>query len=236
MPHTKNYKLSIIIPVYNEQNTIEEIIHRVHNVSLPNISKEIIVVDDCSTDASIKILRDKLKPYIDKLILHSRNGGKGCALRSGFAKATGDFVLIQDADLEYNPNDYHKLLTPLLEQKADIVYGSRFKGSQAHRVLYFWHSVGNQFLTLLSNMFTDLNLTDMECGYKVFRKEILNNITLQEKSFGFEVEITAKIAKLKCRIYEVGISYAGRTYEEGKKINWKDGVRAIWCIFKYNLF
>jgi glycosyltransferase involved in cell wall biosynthesis len=233
--NTPQYTLSIIIPVYNEQKTIEEIIHRVHQVSLPNITKEIIVVDDHSTDASVSILRNKLKPYISKLILHSQNGGKGCALRSGFAKATGNFVLIQDADLEYNPSDYAQLLAPLLDQKADIVYGSRFKGSQAHRVLYFWHSVANGFLTLLSNMFTDLNLTDMECGYKVFRREILDQISLKEKSFGFEVEITAKISKLKCRIYEVGISYAGRTYEEGKKINWKDGVRAIWCIIKYNL-
>jgi glycosyltransferase involved in cell wall biosynthesis len=226
-------KLSVVIPCYNEAASIEAVIDAVLGVGLPDL--EIIAVDDGSTDGTIEILRDKVAPRITRVIYHDRNRGKGAALRSGFAAATGDVVLVQDADLEYDPQDYHRLLVPIREGKADVVYGSRFAGGQAHRVLYFWHSVGNRGLTLLSNMLTNLNLTDMEVCYKVFRREVLQRITIEEDRFGFEPEITAKLAKQKARIYEVGISYAGRTYEEGKKIGWRDGVRAVWCILKYNL-
>jgi glycosyltransferase involved in cell wall biosynthesis len=226
-------KVSIVIPCFNEAETIENIVQAVLSVPLTN--REIIIVDDSSTDGTKEILSTKIKNLVDKIILHESNQGKGAALRSGFANVTGDVVVIQDADLEYNPQEYPILLQPILDGKADVVYGSRFNGGQAHRVLYFWHYVGNQILTLLSNMFTNLNLTDMETGYKAFRIEILKQIKIEENHFGVEAELTAKFAKLGCRIYEVGISYNGRTYKEGKKINWKDGVQALWCILKYNL-
>jgi glycosyltransferase involved in cell wall biosynthesis len=226
-------KVSIVIPCFNEAETIENIVQAVLSVPLTN--REIIIVDDSSTDGTKEILSTKIKDLVDKIILHESNQGKGAALRSGFANVTGDVVVIQDADLEYNPQEYPILLQPILDGKADVVYGSRFNGGQAHRVLYFWHYVGNQILTLLSNMFTNLNLTDMETGYKAFRIEILKQIKIEENHFGVEPELTAKFAKLGCRIYEVGISYNGRTYKEGKKINWKDGLQALWCILKYNL-
>lgn len=228
---TDNFKLSIIMPVYNEKATIKEIVSTVLETPY---RIELIVVDDCSTDGTLEELETLESPNI-KVIKHEKNMGKGGALHTGFKVATGDIILIQDADLEYDPAEYPTLLGPILAGKADVVYGSRFAGYGAHRVLYFWHSVGNRFLTLLSNIFTDLNLTDMETCYKVFTKEALSGIRLKEKRFGFEPEITAKIAKKKLRIYEVPISYYGRTYDEGKKINWKDGVRAFWCIIKYNI-
>ena len=226
-------KISIVIPCFNEANTIEYLVQAV--LSAPLTDREIIIVDDYSTDGTREILRTKIDGLVDKIIYHESNQGKGAALRTGFSNVTGDVVIIQDADLEYNPQEYPELLKPILDGKADVVYGSRFQGGQAHRVIYFWHYKGNQFLTLLSNMFTNLNLTDMETCYKVFRIDILKNIKIQENRFGFEPEITAKIAQLSCRIYEVGISYSGRTYDEGKKISWKDGLRAIWCVLKYNL-
>ena len=225
--------VSIVIPCFNELETIEMIIDAVLASPVPN--KEVIVIDDCSTDGTRDVLRDKIEPRIDQVIFHDRNQGKGAALRTGFKAATGDIVLIQDADLEYDPRDYERLLAPIIEGRADVVFGSRFAGGESHRVFYFWHSVGNRLLTLMSNMLTDLNLTDMEVCYKVFRREIIQQIEIEEDRFGFEPEITAKVAKLHCRVYEVGISYAGRTFSEGKKIGWRDGVRAIWCIFKYNL-
>jgi len=231
----KTYKkLSIIIPVYNEQNTLAEIVEAVRNVDLP-LTKEIIIIDDASTDETRKIIGQLPSEDLIKLY-HEKNQGKGAALRSGFAQATGDLILIQDADLEYSPEEYPKLLRPILNGKADVVYGSRFVGSEAHRVLYFWHMMGNRFLTLLSNMCTNLNLTDMETCYKVFRREIVRDITIQEDRFGFEPEITAKVARTGCRIYEVGISYSGRTYKEGKKIGIRDGFRALYCILKYRFF
>lgn len=225
-------KVSIVIPCFNEANTIEYLVQAV--LSAPLTNREIIIVDDYSTDSTREILRTKIDGLVDKIIYHESNQGKGAALRTGFSNVTGDVVIIQDADLEYNPQEYPELLKPILDGKADVVYGSRFQGGQAHRVIYFWHYKGNQFLTLLSNMFTNLNLTDMETCYKVFRIDILKKIKIQENRFGFEPEITAKIAQLGCRIYEVGISYSGRTYDEGKKISWKDGLKAIWCILKYN--
>jgi len=223
-------KISVVIPVYNEKNTISEIIKRVKEVP---IEKEIIIVDDASTDGTRKIL-NQMEGII--LLSNENNMGKGASLRKGFKKVTGDVVIIQDADLEYNPKDYMKLLKPFEDGLADVVYGSRFLGDGAHRVLFFWHYLGNQILTFLSNMLTDLNLTDMETGYKAFRKEVIKEIEIKENSFGVEPEITAKVAKKKLRIYEVPISYYGRTYEEGKKINWKDGMVALWLIIKYNLF
>jgi glycosyltransferase involved in cell wall biosynthesis len=228
-------KLSVVIPCFNEAATIESIIAAVRGS--PYALKEIIVVDDCSTDGTQEILEKlKARGWIDHLVRHEVNQGKGAALRTGFRKATGDIVIVQDADLEYDPREYPKLVKPILDGKADVVYGSRFMGEQPHRVLYFWHRVGNGFLTLLSNMLTNLNLTDMETCYKVFKRNVIQSIEIEEDRFGFEPEITAKIAKTGCVIYEVGIPYYGRTYEEGKKIGWKDGFRAIYCVLKYNLF
>ena len=225
-------KLSVVIPAYNERQTIREIVARVRAVSLP-METEIVIVDDASTDGTQGIIRELSAEPGVRFVLHERNQGKGAALRSGFHEATGDVILVQDADLEYDPRDYPKLLRPILEDQADVVFGSRFAGGDSRRVLYFWHHVGNRFLTLLSNAFTNLDLTDMETCYKVFRREVIQSITITENRFGFEPEITAKVAALSCRIYEVGISYAGRTYADGKKIGWRDGVRAIWCILKY---
>ncbi len=226
-------KLSVIMPVYNEVTTIAEIVQRVQSV---DIDKEIIVVDDYSTDGTRDILGNIESENSNVTVLyHDRNNGKGRALRTGFAAAQGDYVLIQDADLEYDPEDYAKLIHPLDHGNADAVYGSRFITTHEHRVLYFWHSLGNTFLTLLSNMMTDLNLTDMETCYKVFRRELIQAIPLQEDRFGFEPEVTCKLAKAKARIYEVGIAYHGRTYDEGKKISAKDGFRALWCILKYRV-
>lgn len=227
----EDFLLSIIIPVYNEASTIEEILERVFQTPY---RKEIIVVDDGSTDKTREIIESIPQADI-RLFFHEKNFGKGRALQTGFAAATGDIILIQDADLEYDPDEYHVLLNPILSGRADVVYGSRFAGYGAHRVLYFWHYVGNRLLTLLSNIFTNLNLSDMETCYKAFRKEALQGIQIKEPRFGFEPEITAKIAKKKLRIYEVPISYYGRTYADGKKINWKDGLWALWCIVKYNL-
>ena len=226
-------KLSVVIACYNEAATIEKVIDAVVRAPFPD--KEIIVVDDFSTDGTREILRDRVAPRISKVIYHPVNLGKGAALRSAIREATGDVVIVQDADLEYDPEEYPKVINPILENKADVVYGSRFIGSEPHRVVYFWHRVGNGLLTLLSNMFTNLNLTDMETCYKAFRREVIQSIAIEENRFGFEPEITAKMARKGVQIYEVGISYHGRTYKEGKKINWKDGCRALYCILKYNV-
>lgn len=222
--------LSVVIPCYNEVTTIRECLEA---VLAQELVREVIVVDDGSTDGTRKILEEWSDPRL-QVKLQPKNMGKGAALRTGFELANSEFVMVQDADLEYSPNEYTKLLAPLLEGKADVVYGSRFVGGEAHRVLFFWHSLGNRVLTLLSNMFTDLNLTDMETCYKVFRTEVIKGLDLREDRFGFEPEVTAKIAKQRWRIFEVGISYNGRTYAEGKKIGWKDGFRAVWCIVKYS--
>jgi glycosyltransferase involved in cell wall biosynthesis len=228
-------KLSILIPCFNECKTIEVILRRVEACAYE--PKEIIVIDDCSTDGTREILRKRQSKDSEQLIYHEMNQGKGAALKAGIAAATGDIVIIQDADLEYDPNDIPRVIEPILSGRADIVYGSRFVGGQAHRVLYFWHRIGNGLLTLLSNMLTDLNLSDMETCYKAFRADIIKKIKLEEMRFGFEPEITAKISKLpNIRIFEIGISYDGRTYSEGKKIGWKDGFRALYCIVKYTIF
>ena len=226
-------RVSVIMPVYNERNTVRSVVERVLAVTQ---EVELICVDDGSLDGSREILAELQSQHSDlRVLLQPKNMGKGAALRRGIQEATGDFVLIQDADLEYDPADYPNLLDPLIQGKADVVYGSRFLGSGPHRVLYFWHSVGNRLLTLLSNCLTNINLTDMETCYKVFRREIVQAIPIEENRFGFEPEITVKIAKRRLRIYEVGISYWGRTYEEGKKIGWKDGVRCLWCLLKYSI-
>ncbi|CAA7621651.1 glycosyltransferase family 2 protein [Magnetospirillum sp. UT-4] len=231
--------LSVVIPCYNEERTLASIVDRVLAADRMGLGIEIVIVDDGSRDRSVEVMKTLAAEHPGiSCHYHGVNQGKGAALRTGFEKATGDIVVVQDADLEYSPSDYPKLLKPLLDGRADVVFGSRFKGGDETRVLYFWHSIGNRVLTLASNMFTDLNLTDMETCYKVFRREIIQGIAIVENRFGFEPEITAKIARLKPRprIYEVGISYSGRTYEEGKKIGWRDGVRALYCIVRYNLF
>ena len=227
-------KLSVVIPCYNEVRTIDRILEAVR--ASPHRDKEIIVVDDASTDGTRERLSGELRTLIDQVVMHEVNQGKGAALRSGIRAATGDIVIIQDADLEYDPNEYPQIIAPIEEGRADVVFGSRFMGSAPHRVLYFWHRLGNGFLTLLSNMLTNLNLTDMETCYKAFRRDIIQSIEIEENRFGFEPEITAKVARRGCRIFEVGISYYGRTYAEGKKIGARDGFRAIYCILKYNLF
>lgn len=232
-------KLSILIPCYNEESMIVSILKKINNTDC-GLPKEIIVVNDCSTDNTANALENYIKLNPDtniKLQHHSINKGKGACIQTGLMEVTGDVVIIQDADLEYNPGEYLKMLKPIADGYADVVYGSRFRGNEAHRVLFFFHTIGNKFLTFLSNLFTGINLTDMETGYKMFKTEILRSIRLREKRFGFEPEVTAKISRIKnIRIYEVGISYYGRTYSEGKKINWRDGFRAIYCIFKYNIF
>lgn len=227
-------RLSVVIPVFNEASTIVEIVDAV--LASPVDDIEIIVVDDCSTDGTREILESEIGEKVDTILIHEVNRGKGAALRTGFGAVTGDVVVIQDADLEYDPREYSLLLEPIIEDRADVVYGSRFMGGRPHRVVYFWHMVGNRILTLMSNMATNLNLTDMETCYKMMRREVMDSLDLREDRFGIEPEMTAKIAKGKWRVYEVGISYYGRTYEEGKKIGWKDGLRAIYAIGRYNIF
>ena len=236
-----SYTLSVVIPAYNEQNTIQSVLKRVAEISLiQDVKKEIIVVNDCSTDQTEARVRDFQLTHPDvtiKYLAHAVNKGKGAALHTGIREATGDFVIVQDADLEYDPQEFNILLKPILDGYADVVYGSRFMGGRPHRILFFWHTIGNKFLTFLSNAFNNLNLTDMETCYKLFRRPIIQSLTLQEKRFGFEPEVTAKMAKIPgIRVYEVGISYYGRTYEEGKKINWKDGFRALYCFVRYGWF
>jgi glycosyltransferase involved in cell wall biosynthesis len=226
-------KLSIVIPVFNEAATLEHLVNKVNSVEI-GMEKEIVLVDDCSRDGTRDVMKKLEAEHPDwKFAYHDVNQGKGAALRTGFKAATGDFVIIQDADLEYDPNEYPRLLQPILDGHADVVYGSRFLGGGAHRVVYYWHYLGNKFLTTFSNMMTNINLTDMEVCYKVFKKEVLDSVEIKENRFGFEVEITAKVARANWVIYEVPISYYGRSYAEGKKITWKDGFRAIWCILKY---
>ncbi|MCH8331221.1 MAG: bifunctional glycosyltransferase family 2/GtrA family protein [Bacteroidetes bacterium] len=233
--HHKKTLLSIVIPCYNEERTLKQCTKKVLEIVDPSLSLEIIIVDDCSTDKSLSIARDLQNEHpAISVFHHEKNRGKGAALRTGFQNATGDFVAVQDADLEYNPRELKKLIVPLENNEADVVFGSRFLSSDAHRVLYFWHYIGNRFLTFISNMLSDLNLSDMECCYKVFRREVIQSISLKENRFGFEPEIVAKVAEARLRIYEIGVSYYGRTYEEGKKIGAKDGFRALYCIFRYN--
>ena len=232
--------LSVVIPAYNEAKTIHLILDKVFEEEIEGIRKEAVIINDCSTDHTESMVREYIKKHPDRSIRffdQDRNMGKGAAIRRGIEEVTGDFLVIQDADLEYNPREYKELLDPILSDRADVVYGSRFKGSNPHRILFFWHSIGNKLLTFLSNMFNNLNLTDMETCYKMFRSEIIKKVYLRENRFGFEPEVTAKISRIPgIRIYEVGISYYGRTYDEGKKINWKDGFRAIYCVIKYSLF
>ena len=225
--------LSVVIPCYNEADTIEQVVQSV--IDVIGDDGEIIIVDDCSTDGTRELLEQKINGTLARVIYQDKNQGKGAALRAGFAASIKDIVIVQDADFEYDPQDYAVMIDPIINNKADIVYGSRFMGNRPHRVLYYWHRVGNGLLTLMSNMFTNLNLTDMETGYKAFRREVIQSMEIEEDRFGFEPEITAKIARENYRIYEVGIGYFGRTYQEGKKIGWRDGMRAIWCILKYNL-
>ncbi len=227
-------KLSIVIPCYNEKDHLPELISRVKSSPVPD--KEIILVDDCSTDGTRELIKTRIETTVDRVIYQPMNRGKGAAIRSGLDCVTGDIVIIQDADLEYDPMEYLKLMTPIVEGKADVVYGSRFMGGDPHRVHLFWHYVGNRILTLLSNMFTNLNLTDMETCYKLFRTDVIKGMTIQQDRFGIEPEITAKVARTKCRVYEVGISYYGRSYGEGKKIGWKDGVKAVYVILRYGIF
>ena len=227
-------KLSVIIPCYNEKATLAELITRVRKSPVRDM--EIILVDDCSTDGTTELIRNHIEKEVERVVYHESNMGKGAAIRSGLKYITGDVAIIQDADLEYDPMEYPKLLTPILDGKADVVYGSRFLGDGPHRVHLFWHYVGNRLLTLLSNMFTNLNLSDMETCYKMMKAEIVGQIVIEQDRFGMEPEITAKIARLKCRIFEVGVSYYGRTYEEGKKINWKDGFKAMYCVLRYGIF
>ncbi|MCW8874064.1 MAG: glycosyltransferase family 2 protein [Xanthomonadales bacterium] len=226
-------KLSVVIPCYNEIGTLREVLNSV--IDAPGPEKEIIVVDDGSTDGTRQLLEQDVDGKLARVIYLEHNQGKGAALRAGFAVATGEIIIVQDADLEYDPRDYPALIEPIIDDRADVVYGSRFMGQRPHRVLYFWHRMGNGLLTLLSNMLTNLNLTDIETGYKAFRREVIQSIHIEENRFGFEPEITAKVARGRYRIYEVGIGYFGRTYMEGKKIGWKDGLWAVWCILKYNL-
>ena len=234
-------KLSVIIPFFNEEKTINKLLNNLVKVKLiENIQTQIILINDCSKDKTEAVVKNFIKLHPNEEIQyfkHNKNRGKGAAIKTGIEKATGNYIVIQDADLEYDPEEYNLLLKPIVKKKADVVYGSRFMGANLHRVLFFWHTIGNKFLTFLSNLFTDLNLTDVETCYKMFRTKILKSIQLKENRFGFEPEVTSKIAQIpNIRIYEVGISYYGRTYEEGKKIQWKDGFRAIYCILKYNLF
>ena len=237
----KTKTLSIVIPAYNEAQTLDRVLDKIQTAELiDNIQKEIVIVDDCSIDNTEAIIREYMRCHQDMNIVflrHDKNQGKGAALRTGIRRATGDYLIVQDADLEYDPNEYRYLLQPVIDGMADVVYGSRFMGGYAHRILFFWHTIGNKFLTFLSNMFTNLNLTDMNTCYKLFRTDLLRHIDIKENRFGFDPEVTAKMSKFpRIRIYEVGISYYGRTYEEGKKINWQDGFRSLYCICRYNLF